>query len=199
MRPSLVPDRIEHVQEHRRVAETFGFQGWIWGAFFLLTAGLFVLPGKAPLPAAAWAFSAGSAAPGLALMAYEIWRRRRRVHLVRDGGNIAVYRQGRLDQTLAPDAITQVKAGLLLMLKVGIGLGACGAAFTALGLSELKGKADPIGTAMILSLGCACWASLLAAAWTRFFRIHLRVPREKGWLVEETVLITPDQGKELFP
>lgn len=195
----MIPDRIEQIQERRRAAETFGPQGWIWGTFFLLAAGLFVLPGKGPLPGIVWAFSAGSAALGLVLTAYEIWRRRRRVHLVKDGESIAVYRRGRLDQTLAPGAITQVKAGALLMFKIGIGLGACGTAFTAVGISELKGKADPIGSVMILSLGCACWASLLAAAWTRFFRIHLRVPREKGWLVAETVLLTPSQVKELFP
>lgn len=167
--------------------------------FFLLMAVLFILSGKGELPPIVWAFSAGSALLGLVLGAYEVRRRGNRTHLVREGDGIVVYRKGRLDQTLPPGEIKQVKAGLLLMLKVGLGLGACGVAFTAVGISELRGKTDPLGGLMILALGLVCLASLLAAAWTRFACVHLRLPLTKGWMVEETVLVRPPQFKALFP
>lgn len=105
----------------------------------------------------------------------------------------------RLDQTLALGEIKLVKAGLLLMLKVGVGLGACGAAFTAVGISGLMEKSHSLDNLMILAMGLACWASLASAAWTRFSFVHLRLPLTKGWMAEETVLVRPAQFKELFP
>ena len=193
----MVPDRIEQVPEHLKALETFGHQGWIWGTLSLLMAGLFVVPGKAPLPDIDWQLSAGFALSGLLLCAHEVWRRTHRIHLVRDGEGLALYRNGRRDQAVSMGEIRQFKTGFLVMLKIGAGLGLSGAAFTAIGILELGDKVDPIGGVFILLMGLACWASLISAAWTRFFCIHLRVPSKKRWMVEETILVRPVPWKAL--
>ncbi len=192
---------LSHVPERRRVGESLGLQPGIWGALFILVACVFGLGGNGPSNAVEWAISASSAALGLGLIGYEVRLRRNRTVLVRDGEQIAVFRKGRLDLILAPDAITRVTAGLSVMLQIGVPLGSCAAVFTAIGVSGLV--RDSSGTAdnlVILSLGLACGASLASAAWTRFSFCHLRVPvKDSRWLAEETVLIPLSRMKELFP
>lgn len=197
----MVLDSIEHVPEHQKVVETLGAQWGIWGAFFIAVVCLIALPAKRSLLPVEWEILGVSGALGLGLAGYEIWRRRNRTVLVKDGEGIAVFRKGRLDLTVAPGEIKQVKAGLPLMLKVGAGLGMCAAIFTAIGMMGLlrdkKGIADNL---IILFMGFTCWASLIAAAWTRFSCAHLRVPIKGGrLLVEETVLVPSSRLKELFP
>lgn len=187
--------------ERGKVVETLGWQPGIWGALFLVTAFLIVVSAGRPLLLIEWQISGGAAVLGLSLAGYEVWRRRNRTVLVKDGGHIAVFRKGRLDLTISPDEIRIVKAELLIMLKVGVPLGACAAAFTAIGIMGiLEAEALNADNLIILSLGLACGASLVSAAWTRFFRVHLRVPvRGSRWLAEETVLVPFSRLKELFP
>ena len=87
------------------------------------------------------------------------------------------------------------------MLRIGIPLGACGLAFTLIGIMVLmREKAVSSDSLIILSLGIVCWVSLAGAAWTRFSYTHLRVPvKGSRWLAEETVLIPNARLNELFP
>jgi hypothetical protein len=196
----MIPDRIEVVPEHQKVVETLGWQPGIWGAFFIVVACLFLIPGKGPPIAIEWAIAGSAAVLGLVLASYEIWRRRNRTVLVKDGEHIAVFRKGRLDLTIAPSEITVVKAGLTIMMKIGTGLGACAAAFTAIGILGLvRDKEAVVDNLIILSLGLTCGASLAFATWTQFCRAHLQVPVKEGWMAEETVLVPPSRLKELFP
>lgn len=95
---------------------------------------------------------------------------------MKDGEHLAVFRKGRLDLTFAPSEITRVKAGIVIMLKIGIPLAACAAGFTAIGIMLiLQDKAMNVDNLIILCLGLTCGASLASAAWTRFSCAHLRV------------------------
>jgi hypothetical protein len=197
----MAPDRIELVPEHQKFIETLGWQWGIWGSFCLFLALLIMAPWKGPPLSMQWEISAISGATGLCLAGYEIWRRRNRTVLVKDGEQIAVYRKGRIDLILAPNEITLAKAGLHIILQVGGGLGVCAVLFTALGITEffrnMQGNiADYL---IILLMGLTCWASLFAAAWTRFACAHLRVPIKNGRImVEETVLLPSSRMQELF-
>ena len=200
---NLTSSRIEqliYTPERYEVVETLGWQPGIWGALFIVVAFLFAFPAKSFLSAIELVISGASAVLGLCLTGYEVHRRRNRTVLVRDSESIAVFRKGRLDMTLASGEIIIVKAGPVIMLKIGIPLGVCAAAFAAIGIiGILRDKAVNADNLIILSLGLACGASLASAAWTRFSFAHLRVPvKGSRWLAEETVLVPNSRLKELF-
>ncbi|HOW54582.1 MAG TPA: hypothetical protein PLR60_07990 [Syntrophorhabdaceae bacterium] len=194
-------EQLVLVPEQRWVVETLGLQPGIWGCFFIIVGCLFALECKPPLSVLEWEILGLLAVAGLGLTAWELRRRRARTVLVRDGEYISVYRKGRLDMTLDPEDIRLVKADLLVMLKVGVPLGVCAVGFTVIGLMMmLRDRMMDAGSLSILALGLACGASFACAAWTRFWRCHLRVPvRGLRWLAEETVLVTPAQLKGLIP
>ncbi|MGA7643098.1 MAG: hypothetical protein WBW56_12935, partial [Syntrophobacteraceae bacterium] len=102
----MVPDRIEHVPEHQKFIEPLGGQWGIWGSFFIVVAYLILDTRKGAPLSIQWEISGISGAIGLCLAGYEIWRRRNRTVLVKDGEQIAVYRKGRIDLILAPNEIT---------------------------------------------------------------------------------------------
>ncbi len=194
-------DMVDLVPEHRRVAETLGWQPGIWGCFFMAVGLFFALECKPPLSILEWEILGSLAAAGLCLAAWELLRRRGRTVLVRDGGRISVHRKGRLEMVLDPEDIRLVKADIVVMFKVGAPLLVCAAGFTALGMVMLlrDGMVDAAALSC-LALGLACSASLASAAWTRFRCCRLRVPvKGSWWLAEETVLVSPSQLKELFP
>jgi len=193
-------DQLFHVSAHDKFTEIFGWQPAIWGALFFVVAGLMALTAAMPPLPLEGMISGGSAAVGLCLAGYEVHRRRNRSVLVKDVGNIAVYRKGCLDLVLDPDEISVVKANLVSMLNIGLPLGLCAAMFTFVGLlGLLRDEAAVADNLMILSLGVACGASLASAAWTRFRYAHLRVPvKGSRWLAEETVMISSSRLKELF-
>ncbi|MCJ7663887.1 MAG: hypothetical protein MUO24_06565 [Desulfobacterales bacterium] len=194
-------EQLIHVPERHKVVETLGWQPGIWGGLFIVVGCLFSLNCKWPLTALEWEILGPSTALGLGLVGYEVWRRRNRTVLVRDGEHIAVFRRGLLDLTIAPSEITRVQAGLDIMLKVGVPFGVCAIIFTTLGIMGLlRDKAVTADNLIILSLGLACWASLASAAWTRFSCAHLWVPiKGSKWLAKETVLVPSSRLKELFP
>lgn len=194
-------EQFMHLPERQKVVETLAWQPGIWGGFSLVEACLFSLACTWPLIALEWEILGVSTALGLGLVGYEVWRRRNRTVLVRDGKHIAVFRKGILDLSLAPNEITRVQAGLDVMLRVGVPLGVCAVLFAGIGiLGLLRDKAGTIDNLMILSLGLACGASLASAAWTRFSCAHLWVPIKGSKLMaKETVLVHSSRLKELFP
>lgn len=197
----MVPDRIEHVPEHQKFIETLGGQWGIWGSFFIFLALLIMAPWKGPPLPMQWQISGISGAIGLCLAGYEIWRRRNRTVLVKAGEQIAVYRKGCLDLILAPSEIILVKAGLQIILEVGVGLGAFAVLFTAIGIMEFfKNMQGSIVDSLLIMLpGLTCRASLVSAARTMFTCAHLRVPIKNRWLMaEETVLLPTSGMQELF-
>jgi hypothetical protein len=197
----MVPDRIELVPEHARVVEALGGQWGIWGALFIAVACLMAVPGDGPWIPMEWVIAGSSGVLGLGLSGYEIWRRRNRTVLVRDGEHIVVFRKGSLDLILTSDEITLEKPELVLMLKIAICLGTAAALFTAIGIFGLvRDQEGAIDHVIILFLGLTSGLSLAAAARTCFFFSHLRTPiKGNRWLAEETVLVPSRRLKELFP
>jgi hypothetical protein len=200
---NLTSSRLEQLinaPERHKVVETLGWQFGIWGVFLIFVACMLVLP-NLPSTAIEWEISGASAVLGLGFVGYEVWRRRNRTVLVKDGEHILVFRKGHLDLTLALGEITRVRAGLMIMLRIRIPLAACAATFSAIGIMGiLRDNAVNADNMCIRCLGFACGASLASAAWTRFSRAHLRVPiKGSRWWAEETVLIPSSHLKELFP
>ncbi|MGD0400912.1 MAG: hypothetical protein ABSC04_18605 [Syntrophobacteraceae bacterium] len=197
----MAPDRIELVPEHQKFIETLGWQWGIWGSFCLFLALLIMAPWKGPPLSMQWEISAISGATGLCLAGYEIWRRRNRTVLVKDGEQIAVYRKGRLDLIIAPREIILVKTGLDIILEVGVGLGAFAVLFTAIGIMEFfrNGQESIVDSLLIMLPGLTCGASLISAAWTMFACAHLRVPvKGRRFMAKETVLLPTSRMQELF-
>ncbi len=197
----MVPDRIENVPEDEKFVKTFGGQWGIWGSFFIILAFLIMAPCKGPPLSMQWWITGVSGTIGLCLAGYEIWRRRNRAVLVKDGEQIAVYRKGRLDLILAPGEIIVVKAGPGIILQVGVGLGAYALLFTVIGIMEFfrNTQGSIVDSLLIMLPGLTCGASLVSAAWTRFACAHLRVPIKNGRLmVKETVLLPISRMQELF-
>lgn len=191
---------LNYVPDHQRVPETFGWQPGAWGALFIVFAVVVLLPDTdnqtAEFP---WLIFVSAAVPGLVLTGYEFWRRSNRTVLVRDGGQILVFRRGRLDLTLAPDSIARIKADSHTMLTIGACLGLCTLLLMAVGVTcAFKDKAGHIDCLFILFAGLVCGVSLVSAAWTRFYCSHLRVPIKGSKWTEESVLIPASRYKELF-
>lgn len=192
-----IPEQLAHVPERFRVAETFGWQPGIWGAFFLIVACCFAESASSSPAAGYLPVMLPSAALGLGLAGYEIWRHKNRTVLVMDGGRIAVFRKGRLDLVLEPDRITRVKADFVTMIKIGVPLSLVAVLFTFLGIDFItRGKAVIDGL-MVLSLAMACWGSMASAAWTRFRCAHLRIPIKGSKWTEESVLVPLSMIKDL--
>jgi len=197
----MVPDRIENVPEHQKFVKTFGWQWGIWGSFFIFLAFLIMAPWKGPPLTMQWEITGITGTIGLCLAGYEIWRRRNRTVLVKDGEQIAVYRKGRLDLIVAPSEIIIVKAGLQIILQVGVGLGAFAVIFTVIGVMEFfrNMQGNIVDSLLIMLPGLTCGASLVSAAWTRFACAHLRVPiKNRRLMVKETVLLPISRMQELF-
>jgi hypothetical protein len=150
----MFPEFIEQVPEHRRIAETLGWQCGIWGSFFLITAWVIVIPGQAHPVEIEWVISATCGALGLFLMGCESWRRRNRTVLVRDGELIAVFRKGRLDLTLSLSEIRSMKAGLVLMIKLSASLGLSTLLFLAIGITSVLRERE-VSADSVICLGLA--------------------------------------------
>lgn len=193
-------EQLTHVPEHNKIVETFGWQFAIWGSSLLIIAGLFASSAKKSLVALEWEIAGISALIGLCFIRYEFYRRRNRTVLVKNDDQILVYRKGCLDLMLSANEIRTEKADLVLMLKIGVPLGICGLIFTAIGVDiVMRNMSVNAESLILLTSGIAFFASLISAAWTRFARVHLRVPvKGSRWLAEETVLLTSAQCKELF-
>jgi len=192
---------LDYVPEHRRVVETLGWQPGIWGGFFLVVGILILSESRLPLSTVTLELLGVVFFVGVVLACWQIRMHRNRTVLVRDNGVIEVFRKRRLDMVVDPEEIGLEKADFILMLKIGIPLLMCAAIFIGVGgtmlWEEKKANADIF---CILSLGLASGVSLASAAWTRFFRRHLRVPvKNSRWLAEETVLVSPSQYRHLFP
>jgi hypothetical protein len=192
-------EQLKYIPKRDMVAETFGWQPGIWGALFIATACVFVPHGDKSLHDALWLIFGPSALLGLVLIGYEIWRRRNRTVLVKNGESISVFRKGLLDLTLAPIEITRIKTDFHTTLMIGVPLGVCTVLFAAIGIANiLRNEVQSNDNMLILFLGLVCGASLASAAWTNFFCSHLRVPIKGSKWKEESVLVKSSRLKELF-
>jgi hypothetical protein len=199
--PSSHLEKLIYVPERHRVAETFGWQPGIWGVFFIVATCVYMpFVNDSASDHISWLFFGSLAVLGLGLTGYEIWRRRNRTVLVKDGEYILVFRKGRLDLTLARSKITRIKADFHTMLWIGAPMAVCAALLTAVGITSiLRDKTGSTDGLLILFWGIVCWVSLASAAWTRFYTCHLRVPVRGSKWTEESVLIPSYRFKELFP
>jgi drug/metabolite transporter (DMT)-like permease len=138
---------------------------------------------------------------GIALALWQAFMHRNRTVLVREDGLIQVFRKRRLDMVVAAQDIRLEKADIIVMVKIGAPLAIAATLFLAVGITMLwRERTIDSGTLSVLALGVASGVSLASAAWTTFFRRHLRVPvRNSRWLAEETVLLSAGQFKILFP
>lgn len=192
---------LDYVPEGRRVVETLGWQPGIWASFFLLV-GCFILA-ESRLPTGLFTMEVLGILffVGLALAAWQVTMHRNRTVLVRDNGRIQLFRKRRLDMVIAGEEVRLEKADLVAMIKIGAPLSVAAALFLALGITMLwKDRTIDSGSLSVLALGVTSGVSLASAFWTRFFRRHLRVPiGNSRWFSEETVLVSPQQYKLLFP
>ncbi len=133
-------------------------------------------------------------------IAWETMRRRHPTVLVRQDGMIAVYRKRYGDAVVSRDRVRCERIDLIIIVKVGVPLLMCTILFTAIAVAIMGDeKRITAETLILLSFGLALGASLVSAAWTTFFRKHLRVPVEGSrWIAEQTVLVTREQCKRLF-
>lgn len=192
---------LDYVPEDRRVVETLGWQPGIWASFFILV-GCFILaecrlpPGLFTMEVLGVVFFAG-----FVLAAWQMNMHRNRTVLVRDNGQIQVFRKRRLDMVVAGEEIRLEKADFVAMIKIGAPLSVAAALFLALGITMLwKDRAIDSGSLSALALGVTSGVSLASGFWTSFFRRHLRVPvKNSRWLADKTVLVSPQQYKLLFP
>ncbi len=191
--------KLDGIPERQRVTETFGWQAGIYGILFIIAACVQAVLLKRSSMNESWIVFGCMAVLGLSLTGYEIWRRRNRAVLVKDGDDILVFRKGRLDMILEPDQVTRIKADSHTMIFLGAGLGVAAVIFIAVGilliLEDQSGNADAW---IILFAGLCLLASLLSAVWTRFFCCHLRIPIRGSKWTEESVLIPASRYKELF-
>ena len=187
-------EKLDFIPHSRRVAEVFGWQFGIWGALFIITALAFF-----PRNGESWQMFLFTAAAGIVLAGCEIRRHLNPTVLVRDGGYILIYRRGGLDMVLPADKIGLIKTDFHIMLNIGLGLGVAALIFIAVAVNltekENVWSADSL---LILFWGLCILASLVMAAWTRFFCRHLRLPIRKTKWMEESVLIPKTRFKELF-
>jgi len=192
---------LDCVPEDRRVVETLGWQPGIWASFFILV-GCFILA-ECTLPPDLFTMEVLGVVffAGFVLAAWQMTMHRNRTVLVRDNGQIQVFRKGRLDIVVAGEEIGLEKADFVAMIKIGAPLAVAAALFLALGITMLwKDRTIDSGSLSVLALGVTSGGSLASASWTRFFRRHLRVPvKNSRWLAEETVLVSSQQYRLLFP
>ncbi len=192
-------EQLKYIPQGDRVEETFGWQPGIWGAWFIAAACVFVPHGDKSLRDVLWMIFVPSTVLGMGLIGYEIWRRRNRTVLVKNGEHISVFRKGLLDLTLAPDSIARIKADFHTTLMIGVPLGVCAVLFMAIGITNiLRDEVQSADNLLILFLGIVCVASLASAAWTRFYCIHLRLPIKGSKWTEESVLLHSSRLKKLF-
>lgn len=199
--PSSHLEQLIYVAERHRVTETFGWQPGIWGVLFIVAACVY-LPYVNELSSdiISWLIFGSLAVLGIGLTGYEIWRRRNRTVLVKNGRHILVFRKGRLDLTLAANQITLIKADFHTMIMIGVCMALCTVLFTAIAFTGiLRDAVVSTDSLLILFWGIVCGASLASASWTRFYCRHLRVPILGSKWTEESVLVLSSRLKELFP
>jgi predicted membrane protein len=197
----LIADQLALLPERLQFATRFGWQPTIWGALLLAVAA--TIAPRHPLAATALEgeLTAAAGVAGLLLIGYEIWRRRNRTVLVKDGGQIAVYRKRSFDFRVEIEDITPgAKPPLFIMMKIGVPLALAGVFLSALGidmlLRERRLSADAL---LVLCFGLACLASLVSAAWVHFRYTHLSVPvRVSRLKANETVRLKPAEAAELL-
>lgn len=191
--------------EKERVAQTFGHQPLIWASFLLVVALFCILRASGPVPSLEIGVGVSCLIVTCLLIAYSVRRHRRRIVLVRDGINVAIYRRGRLDLTVAIDTLQKVKiwsSGLLhwgpyIAASLAL-LGALLVAVGATGLSRDEGAASRGDDFILLIAGLAFWASLASALWTTFACTHLGLPIGGSKWTEE-ILVSSSNLKAVFP
>ena len=191
---------LDHVPESLKVTETFGFQWGIWGGFLIVVLCL-MFAGSTGVPTVFQVeIYVSLLVVGGSFIAWELRRRLNPTVLVKQGGTIGVYRKGGCDIVVACGQIRCEKIDLVIVLKIGAPLLICTVLFAAVAVAIIQDeKKITADTMIILSFGLSLGASLACAAWTTFFRKHLRVPvKGSRWLAEETVLVTGEQCRELL-
>ena len=191
---------LDHIPESLKVTKTFGFQWGIWGGFLIVVLCL-MLAGSTGSPTAFQIeIYVSLLVVGGSFISWELIRRLRPTVLVKQGGMVGVYRKGRYDSVVPCEQIRCEKIDLVIVLKIGAPLLICTTLFVAVAVAIMQDeKRITADTMIIFSFGLALGASLVCAAWTTFFRKHLRVPViGSRWLAEETVLVTREQCRELL-
>lgn len=158
---------------------------------------LFVHPDGSPVPVLAWEVSGAFAMVGFTFMGFEFWRRRGRLYLVLDGDLVVLYRHGRPARAIPREAMKEEKPDVLLLFKVGLALGAFGAALLVFGILSAINHWDLWGELALLALGSACWTSLGFALWAGCFCTRLRLPARGAWRAGRLVLVDPSRWRDL--
>jgi hypothetical protein len=204
-RPTDQTLELAYATEDRKVVQSFGHQPLIWAALLITTALVLSFNGGARLLSVEFLVVVCCIVLAFALIAYDKRRRKRRIVLVRDGVNVAVYRRRKYDLVVEPNTISVIglwSSGLFhwgpyIAGSLGL-LGGLLVAVGATGLLRDGGITDRGDYLIVLAAGLASWASLASALWTTFARVHLGLP-SKGLKWTEDILVSPSQLKSVFP
>jgi hypothetical protein len=185
--------------------QSFGHQPTIFAALLLITAFVLCLHDGTVLFSADFLVAACCLVLAFLLIAYARCRRKKRIVLVSDGGNVAIYRRRKYDLTVAPGMISVTgfwSSGLLHWGPyIAASLALLGALLVAVGATGLlrdgavTGRSDYV---IVLAAGLASWSSLASALWTSFARVHLGIP-VKGSTWTEEILVSSSRLKIVFP
>jgi hypothetical protein len=196
---------ISFIADDRKVLQSFGHQPTIFATLLLITAIILGFHDGTVLFSGEFLVAACCLVLAFLLLAYDKFRRKRRIILVSDEGNVAIYRRRKYDLTVAPGMLSVTgfwSSGLFHWgLYIAASLALLGALLIAVGATGLlkdgavAGRSDYV---IALAAGLAAWSSLASALWTSFARVHLGIP-VKGSTWTEEILVSPSRLRAVFP
>ncbi len=193
----MIPAKIELIVNKQKVVESLGWQPGIFGALLTIVACFFHAPASYTPDVTETSIFAAIGIAGLGLLYYEIWRRKNKTLLVRDGDVIAVFHGSRLDRICNTAQIKRYNMPLEYFLLILFAL-----LFFAVGFFLFAIMVESLERGYRILNAVASLAMVASAAsltWTRFFCDALLLPGKKKQFFLETILIRTSQRKILFP
>ena len=204
-RPTDQTPELAYTTDDRRVVQSFGHQPVIFATLLVVTAAVLGFHTDTHILGVEFFVVVCCYTLAFLVIAYDRLRRKRRIVLVRDGANVAVFRRRKYDLTVVPNAISVIglwSGGLFHWGPyIAASLGLLGALLVAVGTTGLMKEGEMTGRSdflIVLAAGIASWASLASALWTAFARVHLGVP-VKGSKWSQEILVSPSRLKTVFP
>lgn len=193
----MIPARIELIANEQKVVESSGWQPGIFGALLIIVACFFHAPASYTPDDIEIAIFTTAGVTGLGLLYYEVWRRKNKTALVRDGDVIGVFRGSRLVRICKPEQIELRNMPLATFLQILIPLLSFAVGFF---MFAIMGESMERGYRILNAVaGLAMIASCASFIRTHFFWNALLLPGKKKQFFLETVLIRPFQMNILFP
>jgi hypothetical protein len=189
---ALFPQRLDDVPSDECITRKYGWQWGNWGSLFvLLSVSLPAMQADPVEGGAAFAVVAFGVV-GLCMVAYEVWRRRRRTTLYIRENRVGIYRRGRLDTVAVPGEMPlYVFAGANTVQIVFI--------FSIVGamLACLSIMADKVILRFVAGYAAAvCISAAISSLRTRWLSTCFIIPRAHG--ADEWVIVSEEAGARLL-